>query len=78
MVASPWRKQDVALEELSVMRRCRRQSDRALGMLQTTWCGFDRFVRAYYGELDAGQERGRGAVEAAGCFRALFAALRGQ
>lgn len=78
VVASPWRDQDVALEELNILRRCRRESDRALGMLQTTWCGFDRFIRAYNGELDADQERNQGAIEAAGCFRTLSAALRGQ
>jgi hypothetical protein len=47
-------------------------------MLQTTWCGFDRFMRAYNGELDAEEERDQGAIEAAGCFKTLFAALRGE
>lgn len=78
VVASPWREQDVALDQLRVMRRCRQESDRALGMLQTTWCGFDRFMRAYNGELDAEEERNQGAIEAAGCFKRLFSALRGE
>lgn len=78
VVASPWRKEDVALEELAIMRRVREESDRALGMLQTTWCGFDPFVRAYYGELDAEGGRGQSAIGAARCFKALFAALRGE
>ncbi len=78
VLACPWRKQGVALEELTLMRRLRSENDRALGMLQTTWCGFGRFVRAYDGELDPDQDRSRSAVEAAACFRALSAALRGE
>jgi hypothetical protein len=42
-------------------------------MVQTTWCGADAFVRAYNGE--GGRES---AVEAAECFRVLFAAMRGE
>ena len=78
VVASPWRKEDVALEELKVIRRVREQNECALGMLHTTWCGFDSFVRAYYGELDPQQRRGQHALEAASCFKALCAAMRGE
>ncbi len=78
VVASPWRKQDVALGELDVIRRVRQESQNALGMLQTTWCGFDNFVRAYYGTLEGEGRRNEHAIEAAGCFRALFAAMRGE
>ncbi len=78
VVASPWRKEDVALDELRIMQRLRQDSDRALGVLQTTWCGFDSFVRAYYGELDPEGRRSRGPIEAAHCFKTLFAALRGE
>jgi len=78
VVASPWQKEDVALAELSVIRRVRQESDKALGMLQTTWCGFDSFVRAYYGMLDAAEKRNQHAIGAARCFKALFAAIRGE
>ena len=77
VVASPWQKEDVALAELDIMRRVRRESDRVLGMLQTSWCGFDSFVRAYDGELDPNERRNRDALGAARCFRTLFGALRG-
>jgi hypothetical protein len=76
VLASPWRDGDVALDELGIMRRLRAESDLALGMLQTTWCGFDRFLSAYYGELAESEERAKGPIEAAACFRTLFAALR--
>jgi len=78
VVASPYRVADVALAQLEMMRHLRSQSDLALGMLQTSWSGFDSFVRAYYGELDEAVERNKGAIEAAVCFKALFAALRGE
>ncbi|MCK4375420.1 MAG: family 20 glycosylhydrolase [Candidatus Brocadiae bacterium] len=78
VVACPWRKEEVALEQLEMIRELRKENDRALGMLQTTWCGFERFVRAYNGELDAEERRNRSAVEAARCFKTLFAAIRGE
>jgi len=77
VVAGPWRRQEIALAELDIMREAARQSDRALGMLQTTWCGFEPFIRAYHGELEGGDEGARNAVGAAESFRALFGALRG-
>jgi hypothetical protein len=78
VVASPWRKRDVALAELDIIRRERETTDKALGMLQTTWCGFDRFLKGYYGELDPEEKRTQSAIESADCFRALFAAMRGE
>ena len=78
VVASPWRVTDVALAQLEMMCELRAETDLALGMLQTTWCGFDRFVRAYFGELDPSDERNQMPIGAVDCFRALFAALRGE
>jgi len=78
VVASPWQKEGVALAELGVIRRVRAESEHALGMLQTTWCGFDSFIRAYYGELDAAEKQNQHALGAARCFKALFAAIRGE
>jgi hypothetical protein len=76
VVACPWQKVEVALEQLAAMRRLREETDHALGMVQTTWCGFDSFVQAYNGELEGEGRGGKNAVGAAECFRALFAALR--
>ncbi|MCK4283869.1 MAG: family 20 glycosylhydrolase [Candidatus Brocadiae bacterium] len=78
VVASPWQDSGVALRQLEMIRSLRKDNDRALGMLQTTWCGFERFARAYYGELDADQKRSESAIGAANCFKTLFAALRGE
>jgi len=77
VVACPWRNHEVALAQLRMIRELRRESDRALGMLQTTWCGFEPFVRAYYGMEQRGRAN-RSAVEAARCFKILFAAIRGE
>lgn len=77
VVASPYRMADVALAQLEMMRELRTENELSLGMLQTTWSGFDSFARAYYGELDPNVERNKGAIEAASCFKTLFAALRG-
>jgi hypothetical protein len=73
VVICPWRKQDVALQQLEMIRELRQRDERALGVMQTTWCGADAFVRAYNG--GGGRES---AVESAECFRALFAAIRGE
>lgn len=47
---------------------------RMQGVLQTTWCGFGPFARAYFGEPPA--EPNVAAVEAAACFKALFRQIR--
>ncbi len=73
VVACPWQREQVALEQLEMIRALRKENDRALGMLQTTWCGFGSFVRAYYGET-----QNRSAAQAAQCFKTLFAAMRGE
>jgi hypothetical protein len=78
VLASPWNKPEAALAELEIMRKLRKKSDKALGMLQTTWCGFDSFVHAYYGDLPADNKRNEHALGAAECFKTLFAALRGE
>jgi hypothetical protein len=81
VVSCPWRKPDVALRQLEMilaLREDRRPevSSRALGMVQTTWCGFSRFVQAYHAQ-DAGEKPTEdSAGESARCFRELFAAIR--
>jgi hypothetical protein len=71
VAACPCQDEQVALGQLEMMRTLRQDNERALGMLQTTWCGFGDFVRAYYGE--GGR---RDAQRAVRCFKALFAAMR--
>jgi Glycosyl hydrolase family 20, catalytic domain len=78
VVASPWRRKEVSLEELDIMRQAAAKSPKALGVLQTTWCGSDPFIQAYNGEQPAGEQRSRNAAGAAESFKALFAALRGE
>ena len=81
VVACPWRKPDVALGQLAHLRSVRRGPDkaiarRALGMVQTTWCGFAPFVRAYEAQESGASPAKGNPAEAAQCFRALFAAIR--
>jgi hypothetical protein len=77
VVPAPWRKADVALAQLDLVEALRRHATppvaaRAQGMLQTTWCGFAEFVKAYRLE-DGANPR---ATEAATVFKALFAEMR--
>ena len=44
VLASPWRKSDVALAQLQMIREAH-----GFGMLQTTWVNFPEFARAYFG-----------------------------
>lgn len=79
VVSSPWRRPSVALRQLDLIRLARMNSSaavsgRLLGMLQTTWCGFGRFARGYFGE-DTSDTR---VMEAVNCFRELFRELRRQ
>lgn len=78
VVSSPWRKAKVALGQLELIRHVREHAtellaERMQGVLQTTWCGMARFIRAYHGETDNVNEA---AVESARCFKELFAAIR--
>lgn len=77
VVSSPWRKESVALRQLDQMRLARaaaapRAAERYLGMLQTTWTGFGRFVKAYWGEDTSNLQ----ANEAAQCFKELMREMR--
>jgi hypothetical protein len=77
VVSSPWRKESVALRQLDQMRLARaaaspRVAERYLGMLQTTWVGFGRFLKAYYGEDNTHLQ----ASEAAQCFKELMREMR--
>jgi hypothetical protein len=79
VVSSSWRKSDVALSQLDHIQTVRAQAtpevgDRMQGILQTTWCGFGPFVKAYLGESLG--EPNPTAVEAAACLKALFRQIR--
>jgi len=74
---SPWRKSSVALRQLDLVRATKlsaspKVADRMLGMLQTTWCGFGRFARTYFGQ----DKSETNVLEAVNCFRELFRELR--
>jgi hypothetical protein len=77
VVSSPWRRSSVALRQLDLIRLARANSNpvvaaRLQGMLQTTWCGFGPFARAYFGE----EIRNVQAMEAVATFRELYRELR--
>jgi hypothetical protein len=79
VVSSPWRRASVALRQLDLIRLARVNSSPAVagrlqGMLQTTWCGFGPFVRAYFGE----DIKNVNAMEAATTYRELSRELRKQ
>jgi hypothetical protein len=72
VVACPWRKDSVALGQLAQIRSIQ-PTGHALGVVQTTWCGFAPFREAWAAE-DA--KAAGNAAEAARCFRTLFRAMR--
>lgn len=81
VVACPWKNSSVALAQLKHIRGIGKEKDkavagRALGMVQTTWCGFGSFIKAYRA-LEKGEKvAGNSAAGSARCFRALFEAIR--
>ena len=81
VVACPWRKPDVALGQLAQLQGIRSGTDaevthHALGMLQTTWCGFAAFAKAYQAQQNGAAPEKNGASESAQCFLTLFKAIR--
>lgn len=77
VLSSPWRKPEVALGQLELIRHVRANAPEAVasrmaGVLATTWCGMGPFTRGYYGE--AGVEPR--VMEVVRTFRALFEAMR--
>jgi hypothetical protein len=80
VVACPWRKPNVALDQLKQIRALRAEAGstagpHALGVMQTTWGGFSSFVHACEA-LKSGEPVEKGPSEAAHCFSTLFKALR--
>jgi hypothetical protein len=77
VVACPWRKPNVALGQLAMVRDTRAHATNAIGnrmqgVLQTTWVRVGAFAKAYFGE-QAGSAEAQGAVQT---FRAVFEELR--
>jgi hypothetical protein len=77
VVACPWRKPNVALGQLAMVRDTRAHAtseigDRMQGVLQSTWVPFGPFAKAYFGERTGDAE----VHEAVQTFRALFEELR--
>jgi hypothetical protein len=77
VVSSPWRKPEVALAQIEMLRTMRAQSNpavaaRAQGLLQTTWGDAGAFMRSYFGEPASSQQLN----EAVQCFRTAFQRLR--
>jgi len=80
VLAAPWRKTNVALGQLELIRAVRAHADqtvapRMLGVLQTSWVNPADFIRAYHGETST-PPPGIEAQEAAATFKALFSAIR--
>lgn len=73
VLSCPWRKEAVALGQARLQRALAAGPGpgKGLGMLQTTWVSFAKFVKAYEGDTSSVE-----AAEAAQCFKALFAELR--
>lgn len=83
VVACPWRKKDVALAQLKKIQAIRAGDDpaaarHALGMLQTTWCGWSAFAKARRAQEASDAPGKDSASEAAHCFDTLFKAIRSQ
>lgn len=77
VVASPWRKSDLAIEQLGMIEAIRKGANgkiaqKAQGMLHTTWCGAEGFIKAYYGD----KKQNRSIEETVKCFKDLFKAIR--
>jgi hypothetical protein len=81
VVACPWRKASVALEQLAHIQSIRSGTDEqaaphALGLLQTTWGGFAAFNRAYQNRQTGPTPEKNGASESTECFATLLKAIR--
>ena len=81
VVACPWRDSAVALRQLAHIRAIRRGRNQALaarglGMVQTTWCGFAQFLKAYKAQAAGAAPEKNASGESARCFRSLMKAIR--
>jgi hypothetical protein len=77
VVASPWRNSSLAIQQLNLIEAIRKGANgkiaqKAQGVLHTTWCGADAFIKAYNGDL----KQNRSVEETVKCFKDLFKAVR--
>jgi len=77
VVASPWRNSGLAIQQLEMIQAVRKGANnkiaqKAQGVLHTTWCEAEAFVKAYNGDTKQGKE----VVEACQCFKDLFKSIR--
>lgn len=77
VISCPWRKPEVAVEQVKSMRFYRAQSPEAMvnnfyGVGQTIWTSAGNFMDLYYGRKK--EENG----DQAGCFRAMVGELKGK
>jgi hypothetical protein len=78
VVTCPWRRPEVAVEQLDATLQFRDNSpsamqDRYAGMMQTIWSGADDFLNQFYGRSEHADERGRSQAD---CFRMLYLSIR--
>jgi len=84
VVECPWRKTNVAIQELARVDSIREQGGffarrRALGVMQTSWNGFRPFLNDYNKALTPGNTGGNPPKDSeAGCFINLFKAVRAE
>jgi hypothetical protein len=81
VVGCPWRKIAPATGQLAHIRDIRAGKDRrtarhALGMVQTTWCGFDGFMNRWNEEKAGARSDKSSASEVVACFNTLFEAMQ--
>ncbi len=77
VVASPWRNSNLAVQQLDMMEALRKGANpkiasNAQGMLHTTWCDAEAFIKAYMGS----KKQSKDVEETAQCFKDLFKAIR--
>ncbi len=77
VAASPWRNGDLAIQQLHMIQALRSQSnakigDNAQGVVETTWCDADSFMKAYNGDV----KQPKSVIAAVKCFKDLFKAIR--
>ena len=77
VLASPWRDSSLAIQQLGLEENIRKGANQkiarnAQGVLHTTWCDADAFVKAYYGDKKQGKE----VQQTVQCFKDLFKEIR--
>jgi hypothetical protein len=77
VLASPWRRSDLAVQQLGLIKSLRVEANakigsNAQGVLHTTWCEAEGFIKAYYGDT----KQSKDIEDTVKCFKDLFKAIR--